>query len=144
MFAEEKHPGSLDLRRLERCQRHCLEAGAPPVQLTGEMVYSWMGDDFAWLRPLKPAAELLAAKADWGALYDPAVLGGADGPPVAALVSYEDIYVERAFSEQTAALLGGRARLWITNEFQHSGLRDDPSVFDRLLAMSKGEIAIPS
>jgi hypothetical protein len=30
MFAEEKHPGSLDLRRLERCQRHCLEAGAPP------------------------------------------------------------------------------------------------------------------
>ena len=81
-----------------------LEAGAPPVQLTGEMVYSWMGDDFAWLRPLKPAAELLAAKADWGALYDPAVLGGADGPPVAALVSYEDIYVERAFSEATARL----------------------------------------
>ena len=47
-------------------------------------------------------------------------------------------------SEQTAALLGGRARLWITNEFQHSGLRDDPSVFERLLAMSKGEVAIPS
>ena len=54
----------------------------------------------------KANTELLAAKADWGALYDPAVLGGADGPPVAALVSYEDIYVERAFSEQTAALLG--------------------------------------
>ena len=27
-----------------------LEEGAPPVLLTGEMVYSWMGDDFAWLR----------------------------------------------------------------------------------------------
>jgi hypothetical protein len=66
------------------------------------------------------------------------------GPPVAALVSYEDVYVERAFSEATAKLLGGRARLWVTNEFQHSGLRDDPTVFERLLAMSKGEVAIPS
>ena len=143
-----------------------LEAGAPPVQLTGEMVYSWMAEDFAWLRSLKPAAEILAAKSDWGPLYDPAVLGGGKtgeggeglnagpdsgpnagpsaGPPVAALVSYEDVYVERAFSEATAKLLGGRARLWVTNEFQHSGLRDDPTVFERLLAMSKGEVAIPS
>ena len=72
------------------------------------------------------------------------MLGAREGPPVAALVSYEDIYVERAFSEATAAMLGGRARLWITNEFQHSGLRDDPAVFDKLLAMSKGELAIPS
>ena len=44
----------------------------------------------------------------------PAV-ASADLPPVAALVSYEDIYVERAFSEATARLgfglglgLGGR------------------------------------
>ena len=121
-----------------------LTPGSPPVLLTGEHVFSWMADDYAWLRQLKPAAELLAAKADWGPLYDRAVLGQREGPPVAALVSYEDIYVERAFSEETAAMLGGRARLWITNEFQHSGLRDDPSVFERLLAMSKGEVAIPS
>ena len=115
-----------------------LKPGDPPVLFTGEMVYPWMGDDFAWLRPLKPAADLLASKADWGPLYDPAVLGGGKGgeggggdlPPVAALVSYEDIYVERAFSEATARLLGGRAQLWITNEFQHSGLRDDPKVFE--------------
>ena len=108
------------------------------------MVYSWMGDDYAWLRPLKPAAELLAAKEDWGPLYD-AVALGRGGAKVAALVSFEDIYVERAFSEATGALLGDRASLWITNEFQHSGLRDQPAlVFDRLLAMSKGELAIPS
>lgn len=103
-----------------------------------------MGDDYAWLRPLKPAAELLASKADWGPLYDKVVLSSSEGPPVACVVSYEDIYVERAFSEETAAMLGGKARLWITNEFQHSGLRDDPAIFERLLAMSKGEIAIPS
>ena len=77
-------------------------------------------------------------------LYDAEALGRGDAP-VAALASYEDIYVERAFSEATAALLGERAQLWVTNEFQHSGLRDEPAtVFDRLLAMSKGELAIPS
>ena len=48
-----------------------LKPGDPPVLFTGEMVYPWMGDDFSWLRPLKPAADLLASKADWGPLYDP-------------------------------------------------------------------------
>ena len=63
--------------------------------------------------------------------------------PVAALISYDDIYVERAFSEETADLLG--AKVWVTNEFQHSGLRDCPArVFDTLLAMTKGEVALPS
>ena len=39
---------------------------ASQVLLTGEHVYPWMADDYAWLRPLKPAAEILAAKRDWG------------------------------------------------------------------------------
>jgi len=121
-----------------------LAPGSPPVLLSGEHVYSWMGEDYAWLRPLLPCAQLLAKKSDWEALYDKKALGGSEGPPVACLVSYDDIYVERAFSEQTAAMLGGRARCWITNEYQHSGLRDDPAVFEKLLAMSKGEVAIPS
>jgi len=121
-----------------------LTSSSQPVLFSGEHIFEWMADDYAWLRPLKPAANLLATKTDWGPLYDRDVLGGADCPPVAALVSYEDIYVERAFSEGTAAMLGPKTRLWITNEFQHSGLRDDPRVFERLLAMSKGEVAIPS
>ena len=125
-----------------------LDEGNEPVLLTGEMIYSWMGDDFAWLRPLKPCAELLAAKEDWGPLYDTDRMRSEECPPVAALVSYEDVYVERAFSEDTARLLGshgGHAKLWITNEFQHSGLRDQPAtVFDRLLKMSKGDDIVPS
>ena len=126
-----------------------LEAGDEPINLSGEMVYSWMGEDFAWLRPLKPTADILAAKADWGPLYDAKMLRSPKCPPVAALVSYEDIYVERDFSERTARMLGpeggGTARLWITNEFQHSGLRDQPAVvFERLMKMAKGDIAIPS
>ena len=121
-----------------------LKEGAAPVLLTGEMVYSWMGDDYAWLRELKPVAEKLAQKSDWAPLYDEAALRSGTAP-CAALVSYEDIYVERAFSEETAAVLGPRCKCWITNEFQHSGLRDQPAVvFERLYKMAKGEVAIPS
>lgn len=41
---------------------------------TGEMVYPWMCEDFAALKPLKGAANLLAAKPDWGNLYHVEVL----------------------------------------------------------------------
>jgi pimeloyl-ACP methyl ester carboxylesterase len=129
------------------------ESSLPPIYLSGEMVYPWMGDgDFAALTPLRRVAELLAEKDDWPALYDREALRGVanasnkvggKGVPVAALISYDDIYVERAFSEETADLLG--AKVWVTNEFQHSGLRDCPArVFDTLLAMTKGEVALPS
>ena len=47
---------------------------ADPPLFTGEMIYPWMFDDYANLRPLKEAAEILAAADDWPALYDPAVL----------------------------------------------------------------------
>ena len=59
-------------------------------------------------------------------------------------VADRDIYVNLELGNETAALLGGKTQMWITNEHQHSGLRDDPSVFEKLLAMSKGELAIPS
>ena len=52
------------------------------------MVYSWMGEDYAWLRPLQETAQLLAQKADWPKLYDTAAIGSS-GARVAALVSYE-------------------------------------------------------
>lgn len=36
----------------------------------------------------------------------------------------EDMYVEREFSEDTARLLGPAClKVWLTNEFQHSGIR---------------------
>ncbi|KAJ8598649.1 hypothetical protein CTAYLR_003039 [Chrysophaeum taylorii] len=112
-----------------------LEPGDPPILLTGEMVYSWMGDDYAALRPLAKVAAAVAAKADWGPVYDMDVLRNSP-VPTACLVSYDDIYVEREFSERVAALLGPNCRCWITNEFQHSGLRDQPVIFDRLLEMA--------
>ena len=41
---------------------------------TGEMIFPWMFDDLACLRPYKQTADLVAAKADWSMLYDTAAL----------------------------------------------------------------------
>lgn len=114
-----------------------------PVYFTGEMVFPWMMEDYAALRPLKEVADILAAKADWPPLYNMERLFPT-AVNVAALVSYDDIYVERQFSEEVARKLGDRCLVWVTNQYAHSGLRDDASVFKRLLDMTRGDRSIPS
>jgi len=115
------------------------EATDEPIFFTGEMIYPWMFDEIHCLRPLKEAAELLACDADWPLLYDPVVLHANTVPCVAA-VYYNDMYVERSFSEETAHSIKG-ARLWITNEYEHNALRaDGESLLDRLLGMLHGEL----
>ena len=53
---------------------------------------------------------------------------------------YDDMYVDRDLSAQTAGEIAG-LRIWVTNEFEHSGLRlHGDIVLDRLLKMLKGEI----
>ena len=62
--------------------------------------------------------------------------------PTAAAVYYEDLYVSQAISEETAAEING-IRVWMTNEFQHSGLRDDGAkVVERLLDMLSGNLPL--
>lgn len=51
---------------------------------TGEMVFPWMFEDVAALRPYREAANILAAKADWGPLYDTVALGKNTIPAAAA------------------------------------------------------------
>lgn len=97
--------------------------GPGPVLFTGEMVYPWMCDDYAQLRPLKACADILAHKSDWPVLYDPQRLG-ANTVPVAAAVYYDDMYVHREFSEETARQVPN-LQLWHTNEYEHNGLRAD-------------------
>ena len=110
----------------------------------GEMIFPWFFDgDFDRLAPLKECAEILAQKNDWPALYSAEALAAAD-VPVAAAVYYQDLYVVRQFSEETAALLP-RSKLWITNEYQHSGLREGgEGLLGRLFDMVDGEQEIPS
>lgn len=109
-----------------------------PIFFTGEMIYPWMFDEYQALRPLKEAAELLAHDTNWPMLYDPDVLRANKVPCVAAIY-YDDMYVERAFSEETAQTIG--ARTWITNQYEHNALRaDGEALLDRLLGMLHGEL----
>jgi pimeloyl-ACP methyl ester carboxylesterase len=106
-----------------------------PLLLTGEHVYQWMFDDLAALAPLRDAASLLAER-NWPYLYDPDVLA-ANAVPAAALIYAEDMYVERAFSEETAARIHG-LRPWLTNEYDHNGLRvDGERILGRLLDLAR-------
>ncbi len=110
-----------------------------PVYFTGEMVYPWMAVEYEVLRPLQACAEILAEKADWPRLYDLDVLA-ANTVPVAAAVYLDDMYVESAYSQETASAIPG-VRAWITNEYEHNALRaDGERVLDRLVGMVRGEV----
>jgi uncharacterized protein involved in copper resistance len=95
-----------------------------------------MWEDYAALRPHRAAAELLADH-PWPRLYDAAQLARNE-VPVAATIYVNDLYVERAFAEDTAAQIRG-LRPWITNELEHNGLRaDGERVLGRLIDLVRG------
>jgi hypothetical protein len=72
------------------------------------------------------------AEYEWPQLYDAERLSRNDVPSAAAIYA-EDMYVERAYSEETAAAIRG-LRPWITNEYEHDGLRADGArVLGRLI-----------
>jgi len=100
-----------------------------PTLFTGEHVFAWMFDEMAGLAPFREAARLLADQ-PWGPLYDPGVLA-VNEVPCAAAIYVDDMYVPRAFSEQTARQIRG-LRPWITNEFEHDGLHSG-KVLGRLI-----------
>ena len=109
---------------------------AAPELFTGEHVFPWMFEDCTALVPLREAADLLAAR-EWPRLYDAERLA-ANEVPVAAAIYVEDPYVERAFSEETAALVRG-LRPWVTNEYDHNGLRaDGERILGRLIDLARG------
>jgi pimeloyl-ACP methyl ester carboxylesterase len=104
------------------------------VYFTGEMIYPWMFDDYACLQPLKAVANELAEYSAWPKLYDAAVLQQNTVACVAAIY-YNDMYVDKSYSEQTAKQIRG-LKVWITNEYEHDGLRDDgQKVLGHLLEM---------
>lgn len=105
---------------------------------TGEHVFPWNFEDDNDLAPLRAAAELLAER-DWPLLYDPEVLRRCE-VPCAAAVYLDDPYVDQAFSRETAALIP-TMRAWVTNEYEHNGLRADERVLDRLIGLARGTAA---
>jgi pimeloyl-ACP methyl ester carboxylesterase len=114
-----------------------LASDVRPLQPTGEMIYPWMFETDRTLAPLAEAAQLLATYDGWPALYDLERLA-ANTAPVAAAIYHDDMYVEYAYSLETAQRIGN-CQWWVTSEFAHDGLRSDARVLDRLLAMNAGE-----
>ncbi|MER6166989.1 alpha/beta fold hydrolase [Streptomyces violaceorubidus] len=113
-------------------------AGDEPLLFTGESIHPWMFDCDPALRPLRETAELLAARTDWTPLYDPARLA-VNEVPAAAAVYHDDMYVDTAHALTTARAIRG-LRTWVTDEFEHDGVRaGGPRVLDRLLALARDE-----
>lgn len=103
---------------------------------TAEHIFPWMWHDLGALHGHRASAELLAEH-PWPALYDADRLRHNE-VPVAATIYVNDLYVERAFAEETAGMIRG-LRPWITDEFEHNGLRaDGERVLGRLIELLRG------
>lgn len=104
-----------------------------PLMFTGEMVYPWMFEEIRALRPFRAAVEVLAERRFEAPFYDLERLRD-NAVPVAAAVYHDDMYVDAGLSLKTAAQVGN-LRAWVTNEYEHDGLRADPRVLTRLFDM---------
>ncbi|HEY7430291.1 MAG TPA: alpha/beta fold hydrolase [Streptosporangiaceae bacterium] len=111
--------------------------GGAPLLFTGEMIYPWMLELDPVLAPVRAAGEAVAEWEGWPALYDQARLAE-NGVPAAAAVYFNDMYVPAEFSLPAAAAVRG-LRTWVTNEYEHDGLRvSGGTVLDRLIALARG------
>jgi pimeloyl-ACP methyl ester carboxylesterase len=112
-------------------------ADANPLLFTGEMMYPWMFEQITSLKPFAAAANLLADADDWPPLYDLDRLA-TNEIPICAAVYADDMYVDAGLSLETAAAVPN-LRTWVTNEFEHDGLRTSgEKVLDHLMKMAAG------
>lgn len=89
-----------------------------PFYLTGEHFMRRVFEEDPALAPLAGVADILASTTQAPPVYLPEVLA-TNTVPVAAAVYYDDMFVPRELSLDTAQLVG--ARCYITNEYQHDG-----------------------
>lgn len=112
-----------------------------PVFFTGEMVFPWMFDDFAELRQVKQAAEIIANRTDWPALYDVQQLNR-NLVPVACVSYYEDMFVDFNLAQETLQQITSVRQL-VSSEWLHDGIRENGAqLFDKLLNMARGSLML--
>jgi len=113
-----------------------LSATETPMPFTGEMFFPWQFDEIASLRPFRDAAHALAEREDHPALYDADALRRNE-VPIAAAMYFDDMYVDFGYAQETARVVPN-THLWVTNEYEHDGLRQDTRVvralIDRVIA----------
>jgi pimeloyl-ACP methyl ester carboxylesterase len=131
-YAQDSRPTQWSAARL---RPPAFDEDASQLLFTGEMIYPWMLEELALLRPFKEAAELLASATGWTPLYDVPRLQ-ANQVPIAAAIYHDDMYVDAGLSLDTAARIGN-LKTWVTNEWEHDGVRvSDGAVLDRLLTLA--------
>lgn len=96
---------------------------ADTLLFTGEHIFPWYYTEDPALLPLADVAELLAAKDDWGKLYDHDQLA-ANEVPLAAAAYVPDVYVDYEHSMATARHVGN-TRVWTSKTHHHDGLSAD-------------------
>lgn len=94
---------------------------ARPLRLTGEMAFPWMADDYAELRPFAAGWNALVEGAWPIDLYDHERLA-VNEVPIEAAVYYDDMFVDAQLSLDTASRVQG-LHAWVTNEYEHDGVR---------------------
>ena len=130
-----------------------LNSNDRPTLFFGEMVFPWMADgDYAELSGvgMKLLAHALAQKDDWTSLYNSDQMKKAfleQKTKAAAAVYYDDLYVD--FDASIKVTRRGapleKCKVFVTNEYQHSGLRDNGAeIFHKLFHMCKGSVHVPS
>jgi pimeloyl-ACP methyl ester carboxylesterase len=110
--------------------------GLQPELFTAEHIFPWHFEEYGALAGARDVADELAAY-EWPRLYDPQVLA-VNEVPIAAAIYTEDLYVERRFSEETAASTPNM-HAWVTSEYDHNGLRaDGERILSRLIDLARG------
>jgi proline iminopeptidase len=115
----------------ERAQRPEFDPKARPLLFTGEMMYPWMFEEIRSLKPFRAGVEALARRQHYSPLYDLARIKAND-VPVSAVIYFDDLYVDAGLSLATAAAVGNLTH-WVTNQYEHDGIRQDASVLKRLI-----------
>jgi pimeloyl-ACP methyl ester carboxylesterase len=108
------------------------------VYFVGELIFPDMLEDYANLRPLKGAADLLAQYDGWPRLYDLDQLAR-NQVKVSAATYIDDMYVEFGGAQATAAAVGN-LKQFISSQHLHNAIRIDPAtIIKELLLISKRE-----
>jgi proline iminopeptidase len=94
---------------------------ARPLNFTGETVFPWMFSEISTLRGFEGAVQHLATHEQAIEHYDTEALGRNE-VPVEAAVYFDDMYVDVNLSLESAGRIAG-LNAWVTNEFEHDGLR---------------------
>ena len=109
---------------------------------TGEMVYPWMFEQLKTLKALRPAANLLAEKQNWGKLYDTDILSK-NKVPLACAAYADDMFVELDYTRETLASIP-MSKAWITNEYEHNGIGvDGEKILSRLIKIANALDNLP-